>query len=234
MTILSEKNIDPNEIAKFNQLAQEWWDPHGPMKPLHQLNPLRLKYIQDITPLTTKRILDVGCGGGLLSEAMAQAGGQVTGIDISENLLQIAKLHAKQKNLNINYQQTAVEELSNENKFDVITCMELLEHVPNPESIIKTCADLLNPDGLIFFSTINRNLKAYLSAIIAAEYILQMLPKGTHQYSKLIKPSEIKHWASKSNLKLGGLRGISYRPFSGDFYLSSDVSVNYMIYFKKI
>ncbi len=226
-------NLDPNEISKFNALAAKWWDPSGEMKPLHLLNPLRLQYIQEQVDLADKNVLDVGCGGGLLSEAMAKVGAKVTGIDLSDQLIKVAKQHAQSSGLSIDYQLSAVENLAPTTKFDVITCMEMLEHVPDPESIIKTCQQLLKPGGWFFLATINRNPKAYLSAIIGAEYLLKMLPRGTHNYAQFIKPSEITLWASRVDLQLGGVKGIAYNPLNGQFSLSQDVSVNYLIYFQK-
>lgn len=228
-------NVDPKEIKKFEAFAEDWWNPNGKMKPLHQLNPVRLKYIQDRVDIGNKKILDVGCGGGLLSEAMARACADVTGIDMSETVIKIAKQHAEQQRVIVHYQCRAIETMATEhsNTYDVVTCMELLEHVPDPPSIINACARCVKPGGKLFFSTINRNAKAYLAAIIGAEYILGMLPRGTHEYAKFIRPSELTTWATRADLKLVGLQGVSYQPFSGKFSLSRDVSINYMACYEK-
>lgn len=226
-------NLDKQEIKKFDQLADQWWDPYGPMKPLHQLNPLRLKFVTTHSK-PNQSILDVGCGAGLLCESLAQAGQQLTGIDMSPQVIAVAKQHAKQSNLSIEYQQIEVEQLHQQSsqRFDVVTCMELLEHVPDPSQLIQACQRMLKPGGLIFFSTIHRNFKAYLHTIIAAEYLLQMLPKGTHHYANFIRPAELNHWAMQANLTLVDLQGMSYRPWSQSFYLSTDVSVNYLACFR--
>lgn len=228
--------IDQLEIAKFDALAKDWWESDGPMKPLHQLNPIRLQYIDHHAALANKTVLDIGCGGGLLTEAMARSGAKVTGIDLSESLIKVAQQHAASQSLDIHYQFVSSNELARQNPqpFEIITCMELLEHVPNPNQIIQDCANLVKPGGLVFFATINRNLKAFLNAILGAEYLLGLLPKGTHQYAKLIKPSELTLWASRHGLHLEGIQGVGYNPLSGKFMHSQDVSVNYMIYFKKI
>ncbi len=228
-------NVDPAEIEKFSQFAEDWWNPNGKMKPLHQLNPLRLKYIQDHADVANKKVLDVGCGGGLLSEAMARACADVTGIDMSEAAIQVAQQHAEQQRVIVNYQCQTIETHAEKQAglYDVITCMEMLEHVPDPKSIVDACAKCLKPGGKLFFSTINRNPKSFLAAIVGAEYILGLLPKGTHEYVKLIKPSELTTWASCANLKLVGLQGVSYQIFSSDFSLSKDVSINYMAHYEK-
>jgi len=228
-------NVDPAEIKKFDDLSEEWWNPNGSMKPLHKLNPLRLQYIKDHTDISEKKVLDVGCGGGLLSEAMARDAADVIGIDLSESIIKVAQHHAQKKRIIVNYQCINIETIaeSHKNEFDVITCMEMLEHVPNPQAILKACADCLKPNGQLFVSTINRNIKSYLAAIIGAEYILGLLPKGTHDYSKFIRPSELTQWAQQAELKLVGLQGVSYQPFSGIFKLSEDVSINYMAYYEK-
>ncbi len=225
-----------DEIAKFDALASQWWNPSGPMKPLHQLNPIRLQYINTYAHLAMQKVLDIGCGGGLLSEAMANCQASVTGIDLSESLLFIAQQHAAAQSLNIHYQLISSTDLANQNpaSFDIITCMELLEHVPDPSQIVQDCAHLLKPGGMVFFATINRNLQSFLKAILGAEYVLGLLPKGTHQYAKLIKPSELTLWASRAGLTLKGLQGITYNPFSGKFNYSDDVSVNYMAYYQQL
>ena len=227
----SKKNIDKEELARFSDLAEDWWNPTGKMKPLHLINPVRLKYIEQQTSIKGKHILDVGCGGGLLSEALAKHGAVVTAFDISESLIAVAKNHAEQQ-LNINYQCQDIEILTTDaQRFDIITCMELLEHVPDPQRMIKNCAALIKPGGKIFFSTINRNLKAYLYAIVSAEYLLNLLPKGTHDYAQFIRPSELTGWAESGGLRLLGITGIHYHPLKKEFDLSRDVSVNYLVCF---
>lgn len=225
-----------DEIAKFDALAKDWWNPAGPMKPLHLLNPLRLQYIKNQTDLFQQQVLDIGCGGGLLSEAMAKCQATVTGIDLSESLLTVAKQHADTQGLTIDYQLINSGEFAEQNpaRYDVITCMELIEHVPDPDKIIQDCARLIKPGGIVFFATINRNIQSFFKAIIGAEYVLGLLPKGTHQYANFIKPSEMTLWASQVGLTLKGLQGIIYKPFIQKFDYSDDVSVNYMAYFQKI
>lgn len=235
MTNEKKQNIDPEEIAKFSEFAAHWWDLQGEMKPLHQINPLRLDYIERHADLNNQLVLDVGCGGGILSEALAKAGAIVTGIDMSNAALNVAKKHAEENHLKIQYEHSAVEDyaVKHPEKFDVVTCMELLEHVPDPQSVVNACADLTKPGGFIFFSTINRNVKSFLYAVVAAEYILKLLPKGTHSYEKFIRPSELTLWATRKNLQLGGLQGMQYHPFDGSYSLGKNVDVNYLIYFKK-
>lgn len=224
-------NIDLAEKSKFSALASEWWDPDGELQTLHDINPTRLGYIEDRIDLTDKKILDVGCGGGLLTEALASKGGLVTGVDISEQLVKVAADHAQQTSLNITYCCTTVENFSSEyeNSFDIITCMELLEHVPDPESIINACMKLIKPGGLLFLSTINRNLKAYLQTKIAAEYLLKLLPVGTHEYSKYIRPSELALWCRTSGFTVIDVSGISYLPFVRRCYLKASPDVNYIL-----
>lgn len=224
---------NPIEIAKFDALAKDWWDPQGPMKPLHQLNPLRFKAIAQQVELAGKQVLDIGCGGGLLSESLAKAQAHVTGIDLSESLIKTASQHAKQQGLNIEYRLQSSTELMSEKSqaFDVITCMELLEHVPEPDQLVQECAHLLKPGGMIFFATLNRNWQSFLKAIIGAEYILKLLPRGTHQYSQFIRPSELTLWASRSGLILKGFQGFTYNPLLGQFHLSEDITVNYMVFY---
>ena len=224
-------NVDLNEVEKFNKIAHKWWDPSSEFKPLHDINPLRVNYINDLFPLNEKNILDVGCGGGILAESMARLGGNVTGIDQSEIAIKIAKLHAKENNLSIDYKLLNIEEFlkKDSNKFDVITCLEMIEHVPDPSSIIKSCAKKLKKNGRLYVSTINRNLKAFLFAIVGAEYILNLLPKGTHHYDKFIKPSEVKSWANGLNMNISNITGMTYNPFLKKYSLGSDVSVNYIL-----
>ncbi|OGT48806.1 MAG: bifunctional 3-demethylubiquinol 3-O-methyltransferase/2-polyprenyl-6-hydroxyphenol methylase [Gammaproteobacteria bacterium RIFCSPHIGHO2_12_FULL_38_11] len=229
-------NVNPNEIAKFSALASEWWDSNGPMKPLHALNPLRLGYVKKQVEIQGKNVLDIGCGGGILTESLAQSGAIATGIDMSDAAITIAKKHALESQLNVNYFQTCTEDFAqtHANTFDVITCMEMLEHVPDPAAIIQAARQLIKKDGYLFFSTINRNIKSFFSAIVGAEYILNLLPKGTHHYSEFIRPSELTCWAEKNNLLLKGMQGITYQPFKNKFELTDSVDVNYMIYFQAI
>ena len=224
-------NADPIEIEKFSQLAHKWWDPHSEFKPLHEINPLRLNYINQRAPLLGKNVLDVGCGGGILSESMAGLGAVVTGIDLSDKALQVAKLHLLESGKKVDYRKVAVEQLAAEHpaSFDVVTCLEMLEHVPDPASVIKACATLVKPGGQVFFSTLNRNPKSYLFAIIGAEYVLNMLPKGTHDYAKFLKPSELAQACRDANLNVADIIGMSYNPFSKVYSLGRDTSVNYLI-----
>ena len=224
-------NVDLNEVEKFNKIAHKWWDPSSEFKPLHDINPLRVNYINDLFPLNQKNILDVGCGGGILAESMARLGGNVTGIDQSDIAIKIAKLHAKENNLSIDYKLLNIEDFlkKDSNKFDVITCLEMIEHVPDPASIITSCAKKLKKNGRLYVSTINRNLKAFLFAIVGAEYILNLLPKGTHHYDKFIKPSEVKSWANSLNMNISNITGMTYNPFLKKYSLGSDVSVNYIL-----
>ena len=228
-------NADPLELQKFSDLAHRWWDPQSEFKPLHDINPLRLDWIDRSVSLAGKRVLDVGCGGGLLSEGMAALGADVTGIDLSEKALGVAKLHLLESGRQVDYQKTAVESLadSQPNSFDVVTCLEMLEHVPTPASVIKACSTLLKPGGEAFFSTLNRNLKSYLMAVVGAEYLLNMLPKGTHDYAKFIKPSELKRWCDNARLNVVEIVGMSYNPFTKSYSLGKDTSVNYLIHVKK-
>jgi len=225
-------NADPQELAKFNALASRWWDPHSEFKPLHEINPLRLNFIDERVNLAGKVVLDVGCGGGILAESMAQRGAEVTGIDMGEAPLSVAKLHLFESNVEVDYQHGSAEEWAERYpaQFDVVTCLEMLEHVPNPASVIKACFDLVKPGGHVFFSTINRNPKSYLFAIIGAEYVLNLLPKGTHEYSKFIRPSELSEWAREAGLEIKELIGMSYNPFNKTYKLGRDVDVNYLIH----
>ena len=232
----SNVNFYQEELNKFNKLTDHWWDPKGDFYSLHMLNPLRFNYIKQHTDLKTKKCLDVGCGGGILTESLATKASVVTGIDLAENALSVAEKHSTTSNLqNINYEQSSVEDHceKNESEYDVLTCMEMLEHVPNPEQIVMACSLGVKQGGHLYFSTINRNLKSFLMAIVGAEYILKLLPKGTHEYDQLIKPSELDLWARKADLKLIDLSGVSYNPINETFKLSRDVSVNYMMHFIK-
>ena len=234
MTI--KQNIDSEEIQKFDEIANAWWDEEGDFKPLHQINPLRVNFIKERINLRGRKVLDVGCGGGILSESLASLGAEVTAIDASEKTINIAKAHARKVKSQVTYIHTTTEDiLSNKSnqKFDVITCLEMLEHVPDPSQTINEFSSLLTPKGDLFISTINRNPRSYLFAVIGAEYILNLLPKGTHDYSKFIKPSEISRWIRSSNLVLKETIGLSYNPISDTYWLGKDVGVNYMMYIKK-
>ncbi|MGE3920607.1 MAG: bifunctional 2-polyprenyl-6-hydroxyphenol methylase/3-demethylubiquinol 3-O-methyltransferase UbiG [Gammaproteobacteria bacterium] len=229
-------NIDQQEITKFNEMASQWWDPNGPCKPLHEINPIRLEFIQKYVELQNKNILDIGCGGGLLAEAMAVLGANVTGIDASLQLIKVAKLHAASNQIKMHYEHKTSTDLVNtahKHQFHIITCMELLEHVPNPQMLIQECAELLNPDGYLFVSTINRNWKSYLFAILGAEYVLKLLPAGTHEYAKLIKPAELAQYARNADLKLIAMAGMDYNPLTKICRLSENLNVNYLAVFKK-
>ena len=224
-------NADPIELEKFSQLAHKWWDPHSDFKPLHDINPLRLGYIDRHAGLNGKTVVDVGCGGGILSESMAGLGATVTGIDLSEKALQVAKLHLLESEKQVDYRKVAVEDLAAEQPghYDVVTCLEMLEHVPDPSSVIEACTKLVKPGGWVFFSTLNRNPKAYLLAVIGAEYILNMLPKGTHDYSKFIKPSELAQFIRNNGLNMDNIIGMTYNPLTKIYALGKDTDVNYMV-----
>ena len=228
-------NVDPKEIAKFEALAARWWDPHSEFKPLHDINPLRLNFINEKTGLEGKKIIDVGCGGGILAESMAKAGAIVTGIDMGEAPLNVAKLHGMESGVEVDYQQITAELIAEQQteQFDVVTCMEMLEHVPDPSKTIAACARLAKPGGQIFFSTINRNPKSFLFAIIGAEYVLRLLPKGTHEYRNFIRPSELESWSRRAGLTLEHLTGMTYNPLSKVYSLGRDVDVNYLMHLSK-
>lgn len=225
-------NIDPDEVAKFDHSASRWWDPNSEFKPLHDINPLRLDYIDHRAALSGRRVADVGCGGGILAESMAARGARVVGVDMAGAALAVAKLHTLESGVSVDYRQMTAEQLAvaEPAAFDVVTCMEILEHVPDPVSLIAACAQLAKPDGQIFFSTINRCPKSYLLAIAAAEYLLKMLPKGTHDYAKFIRPAELARWARAVDIDVKEFTGMSYNPISRRYYLSSDVSVNYLVH----
>jgi len=229
-------NVDFDEVDKFAALASRWWDKNSEFKPLHDINPLRLNYIKEHCggTLKDKKILDVGCGGGILSESMALEGANVTGIDMAEAGLEVAKLHLLESGLDVDYQKIPVEELADKHagEFDVVTCLEMLEHVPDPSSIIKACAKLVKPGGQVFFSTINRNPKSYLFAIVGAEYVLKLLPQGTHDWDKFIQPAEMDEWARHSGLTLKAMIGMTYNPFTKVYKLEDDVSVNYLCFYQ--
>ena len=228
-------NVDPAELAKFSALAAKWWDPTSEFKPLHEINPLRLEWIDGIAQLAGKRVLDVGCGGGILSEAMAAKGAQVTGIDLAEKSLKVARLHQLESGAQVAYECISAEDLAARApaSFDVITCMEMLEHVPDPASIVRACATLVKPGGHVFFSTLNRNPKAYLFAVIGAEYLLGILPRGTHDYLKFIKPSELARFARAARLDVREWTGMGHNPLTGRYWLGHDTDVNYLVHMVK-
>ena len=228
-------NVDPLELEKFGQLAHRWWDPGSEFKPLHDINPLRLDYIDGIAGLRGKRVVDVGCGGGILAEAMAQRGARVTGIDLAEKPLKVAQLHLLESGLEVDYRLMATEALALEmpRGFGVVTCMELLEHVPDPAATVRACADLTEPGGRVFFSTINRNLKSYLLAVVGAEYLLKLLPRGTHDYARFIKPSELSAMCRAAGLQVAGVTGMTYNPFTMVYSLGDDADVNYILHATK-
>ena len=225
-------NVDPAELAKFSELAHRWWDPESEFRPLHQINPLRLDWITKQAPLAGRQVLDVGCGGGILAEAMARQGAAVLGIDLAHKSLKVAQLHALESGLDkVAYREVAVEALATERpaSFDVVTCMEMLEHVPDSASVVKACAELVKPGGWVFFSTLNRNPKSFLFAIVGAEYVLKLLPRGTHEFAKFIKPSELAAHCRIAGLDLQGTRGMEYNPLTQRYWLSGDTSVNYLV-----
>ena len=230
------ENADPAELAKFSELAHRWWDTESEFRPLHQINPLRLAWIDDIVPLAGKRVLDIGCGGGILADAMARKGAEVLGIDLAGKALKVAQLHALEaQTQGVSYREVSAETLAAEQpeSFDVVTCMEMLEHVPDPSSVVRACATLVKPGGHVFFSTINRNAKAFVFAIVGAEYILNLLPRGTHEFAKFIKPSELAAYARAAGLDLEHTRGMEYNPLTRHYWLSGNTSVNYMLGMRK-
>lgn len=230
------ENADPAELAKFSELAHRWWDTESEFRPLHQINPLRLAWIDDIVPLAGKRVLDIGCGGGILADAMARKGAEVLGIDLAGKALKVAQLHALEaQTQGVSYREVSAEALAAEQPegFDVVTCMEMLEHVPDPSSVVRACATLVKPGGHVFFSTINRNAKAFVFAIVGAEYILNLLPRGTHEFAKFIKPSELAAYARAAGLDLAHTRGMEYNPLTRHYWLSANTSVNYMLGMRK-
>ena len=232
----SNINADPAELAKFSDLAHRWWDPESEFRPLHQINPLRLTWIDGLAQIKGKRVLDIGCGGGILSDAMARKGAVVTGIDLSSKALRVAQLHALEAGTaNVDYQEISAEAMAQQEPagFDVVTCMEMLEHVPDPSSVVRACSALVKPGGWVFFSTLNRNPKSFLFAILGAAYVLQLLPKGTHEYAKFIKPSELAQYSRDAGLELTETRGMEYNPLTRRYWLSGDTSVNYLFATRK-
>ncbi|WP_114151985.1 bifunctional 2-polyprenyl-6-hydroxyphenol methylase/3-demethylubiquinol 3-O-methyltransferase UbiG [Chromobacterium haemolyticum] len=224
-------NVDETEIDKFSQLAHKWWDMSGEFKPLHEINPLRLGFIDERAAIAGKQVLDVGCGGGILAESMAARGAAVTGIDLAKKSLKVAQLHSLESGVAVDYRCVAVEELAEEApaSFDVVTCMEMLEHVPDPQSVVRSCASLVKPGGWVFFSTLNRNAKSYLLAVVGAEYVLNMLPRGTHEYARFLKPSELSRMARNAGLDMDAVRGMSYNPLTRIYSLGEDTTVNYLM-----
>jgi 2-polyprenyl-6-hydroxyphenyl methylase / 3-demethylubiquinone-9 3-methyltransferase len=229
-------NADPQELAKFSELAHRWWDPNSEFKPLHQINPLRLDWIDSLARLPGKRVVDIGCGGGILAESMARRGASVLGVDLATKPLRVAQLHAMEGAVEqLEYREVAAEALASEMPaaFDVVTCMEMLEHVPEPASVVRACSALVKPGGWVFFSTINRNAKAFLFAIVGAEHVLKLLPKGTHEYARFIRPSELGQWSRDAGLVLQHTRGMEYNPLTERYWLSGDTSVNYLVACRK-
>ncbi len=228
-------NVDPAEVAKFDALASRWWDPDGDFRPLHEINPLRLDWIRQQVQLSDATVVDVGCGGGILAESLAHSGAIVTGIDMAEAPLAVARLHQHESDVEVDYQQTTAEELASNRpqQFDVVTCLEMLEHVPDPAAVIKACSDLVKPGGYVFFSTINRNPKSFAFAIVGAEYVLKLLPAGTHEYGKFIRPSELDTWARAAGLSLCDSTGMHYNPITKDYTLGGNLDVNYLMSYQR-
>ena len=231
----ARQNVDAAEVARFDALASRWWDPNGAFGSLHEINPLRLDWIRQRVNLQNLRVIDIGCGGGILAESMADAGANVTGIDMAEGPLAVARLHQLESQVEVDYRQATAEELAAENvaQYDVVTCLEMLEHVPEPSLVIQSCADLVKPGGNVFFSTINRNPKAFLFAIVGAEYLLKLLPQGTHEYRKFIRPSELESWARNAGLELKSSIGMHYNPVLKEYSLGPDLNVNYLMHFQR-
>jgi 2-polyprenyl-6-hydroxyphenyl methylase/3-demethylubiquinone-9 3-methyltransferase len=232
---MPDKNVDPAELAKFDSLASRWWDTDGDFKSLHEINPLRLGWIRGHVDLEGRQALDIGCGGGILAESMALAKAVVTGIDMADGPLSVARLHQLESGAQVEYQKMTAEDLAEKDagKYDVVTCLEMLEHVPDPSPVIRSCAELVRPGGHVFFSTINRNPKSFLFAIVGAEYVLKLLPSGTHEYAKFIKPSELENWARKAGLALVESIGMQYNPLTKEYSLAADLDVNYLMYFQR-
>ncbi len=235
MTSTAQPNVDPAELAKFDSLAARWWDTEGDFRPLHQINPLRLDWIRQYVDLKDRRVVDIGCGGGILAESMAEAGANVVGIDMAEGPLSVARLHQMESGVDVDYRQSTAEDLAKAEagSYNVVTCLEMLEHVPDPSTVIRSCAELLKPGGDVFFSTINRNPKSFVIAIVGAEYVLRLLPKGTHEYEKFIRPSELEQWAREAGLVLQASIGLHYNPLTRVYWLAPNVDVNYMMHFRR-
>ena len=232
---MSRENVDAAEVAKFDALASRWWDPNGEFRSLHEINPLRLDWVRQHAQLSGTTVVDIGCGGGILAESMAIAGATVTGIDMAEGPLAVARLHQHESDTVVNYRQATAEELASEEaaSFDIVTCLEMLEHVPDPSQVVNSCAELVKPGGHVFFSTINRNPKSFAFAIVGAEYVLRLLPAGTHEYEKFIRPSELESWARHAGLSLKDSIGMHYNPITKEYSLGGNLDVNYLMYFQR-